>query len=223
MADARRPGEVLAGYQTYQTADAAAVTDTDGAALRVPVYRKTASTAENVSNAKPKIGGAVSVASVGARLPDSASAKLDAAFICLGYVSEDGLVNNEAADADGIHAWGGDTALVLQESRSDSYSMTFLEVLDTNVMRFVRGGGHVAESEAGAVSVAVGRADVTEYAVVVDMLFRGRAVRHVIPRGVITERGETTYSDGDAVGYEVTVTALPDASGRTHYEYTAAP
>ena len=28
-----------------------------------------------------------------------------------------------------------------------------------------------------------------------------------------------TYADGEAIGYEITVTAFPNSSGVTHYEY----
>lgn len=180
----------------------------------------------NVAVGKPKVGGAIHVAPAGTTLPTDAATALDAAFVNLGYVSEEGLTNANSAASETIHAWGKDIIYTM-DGDDETYSWTLLEVLDANVQKFIRGEDNVTVAEGGAMSVQVkrpsARAQMEERVIVVEMILHNRAVRHVIPRGVITEVGEVTYTDDDTVGYQVTVTALADENGNSHYEYTAAP
>ena len=65
-------------------------------------------TATNVTTGKPNISGAIYTAAIGTSLPTDATTALDPSkFVCLGYVSEDGLSNNNELTVEAIKAWGG--------------------------------------------------------------------------------------------------------------------
>ena len=102
-----------------------------------------ANTATNVTVGKPKVGGAIYVAPLGSTLPTDSSTALDAAFKCLGYVSEDGVTNNNSPESDNVKAWGGDTVLVLQTDRPDSFSLTLLETMNEDVLKAIYGSTNV--------------------------------------------------------------------------------
>ena len=55
---------------------------------------------------------------------------------------------------------------------------------------------------------------------VFDMILRGGVLKRIVlPDAKISELGEISYTDSDAIGYEITLSCMPDASGNTHYEY----
>ena len=182
-----------------------------------------AQTTSNVTAAKPDKGGALSVAATTASLPTSTSAALTG-FTTLGYISEDGMTNEMARDSEEIKAWGGDTVLQPQTGFTDTFKTTLIEALNTNVLKEVFGASNVSGTLSAGVAVNVNSAELVERAWVVDMVMRGGvAKRVVIPKGRITEVGEITYADNDATGYEITITAFPDSTGNTHYEYIKEP
>ena len=59
-------------------------------------------TATNVSVGKPGASGAIYRAPLGSTAPTDAETALDAAFVMLGYVSEDGLTNTNSPESDTI-------------------------------------------------------------------------------------------------------------------------
>ncbi len=178
------------------------------------------STTTNVTASTPAIAGAISVAPVGTALPTDATTALESAFKTLGYISEDGLTNNNSPSGDTVKAWGGDPVLMFNAGKEDTFSWSMIEALNVDVLKLVYGDDNVTGTLATGITVTANAKDLPAKAFVIDMIMReGALKRIVIPSGLLTELGEISYNDSNAVGYEITVTAQKDANGNTHYEY----
>jgi len=55
---------------------------------------------------------------------------------------------------------------------------------------------------------------------VFDMGYGAYSRRVVLPNARITDVGDISYTDGDVIAYEVTLTAYKDTNGEFSYEYT---
>lgn len=177
----------------------------------------------NVSTGKPKVAGAVYRAPKGTTLPTDATTALAAAFEDMGYISEDGVVNSNSPSTEKIKAWGGQIVLIVSTEKPDTFKLTFLESLNGNVLETVYGADNVTVGT-GTISVVANAKALEEYVYAIDMVMTGGALKRiVIPAGALSALGDIVYKDDEAVGYEVTLDALPDSSGNNHYEYIKLP
>lgn len=177
--------------------------------------------ATNVSVGKPKIGGAIWCAPLSSSLviPTDATTALDAAFKCMGYVSDAGLVNSKEFNTGNINAWGGDNVLDYGSMGSDKFKFTLLETLNVDVLKTVYGADNVSGDLATGISIDVGSQLPEACAWVFEMVLRNKAIKRiVVPQAAVTEEGDVSYTDEAAVGFETTISATP-INGKYHHEY----
>lgn len=175
---------------------------------------------KNVTSAQPDIAGAIYRAPLGTVAPINAYSDLDPAFKNLGYVSDDGLTNSNSPETETKKAWGGATILTSQTGRPDTLKYKLVEALNVEVLKSVYGDNAVTGELETGITVDANNKQLPGSCYVVDMVLKDDSLKRiVIPNATLTSLGDVVYKDGEIVGYEVTLTALPDETGSTHKEY----
>lgn len=174
-----------------------------------------------VTAGKPKVGGHVYRAPIGSTIPTDATTALASAFIDMGYISEDGVTNANSPEMETIKAWGGTPVLIVQTSKEDTFQLKFISALNFEVQKMVHGVQNVSGSAlATGLSVSANAKELENYIYIIEMIATGNvAHRVVIPCAKPSAIGDVTYSDSEAVGYDVTLGCTADSSGNTHYDY----
>lgn len=178
-----------------------------------------------VSVGKPKIAGGIYRAPKGTTLPTDAISTLGDAFESLGYIAEGGVKNNFSSESNSYRAWGGDIVLVYSTGTTDTFAFGMIETIgNAEVLKTWFGDENVSGTLATGITARANAKDLEDSVYVIDMTLRGGVLRRiVIPSGKLTERGEVTYEDENAIVYPATITAQAGSDGDTHKEYTQSP
>lgn len=183
-----------------------------------------ATNAKNVSVGKPGANGPVFRAPSGTTLPTDATTALAADFACLGHLSDDGWTKSVERESEDINAYGGQTVLTVQTSKKVTVQMTLIEALNVDALKAVHGDSNVTGTLETGITVIDNAQELEEAVWVLEsILSDGVLERLVIPRGKVTEVGDTVYKDDEPIGYEITVTCLPDTAGHETYSYKVQP
>jgi hypothetical protein len=153
--------------------------------------------------------GKVFLAPDGTVLPTDATTALNAAFIELGYVSEDGVTFTPEITVEGVPAWQSLSPIRnLLTEYAITAEMTLLE-WKKETLELYFGGGVFTDNLDDTwdfLLPAPGEQDV--YALVIEGHDGIERYRIVLDRVQLDDAGETTFNKGEAAGLPVTVRAL---------------
>jgi len=177
-----------------------------------------ANTSSNVVSGKPLATGGILIAPAGTAGPTDVSTAPVAGFIGAGYIGEDGVTEGGERSTEKIKAWGGDTVKIVQTEHSLTYSFSFIETLNADVLKSIYGDSNVTTTAAtissGTIHKVLVTSDTLPHKAYVFEIKDGDArIRIVVADGQITEVGEITYSDSEVIAYTVTVECFADANG----------
>ena len=168
-----------------------------------------ANTVDYVSTGKPAGVGAIWRAPLGTALPAAVDTALDNAYKCLGYCSEDGVTNATNISTENIKAWGGDIVDTPMTEKIETYQFKAIESLNIDVLKAAYGDSNVSGTAATGITVRHNASDQAACVYVIDMLLRdGGKQRTVIPNAKLTSMGDVAYKDNEAIGFDMTFTAL---------------
>jgi hypothetical protein len=158
--------------------------------------------------------GGVLFADTDTTLPTDATTPVDVTFTKAGFVGEDGVTRTTDATDENIIAWGGDAVKVVRTEHSISYTFTFLESANADVLRLIHGEENVTVT-GGTIEVRQTKKMPPRKAFVLEMMDGDSRIREVVPNGQIASSGDVTFVHSDVVRYEVTITAFPTTVGES--------
>lgn len=174
---------------------------------------------DHVGIGKPnlKVSGGILRAPRGTARPTDASTPYDKAYLSMGYIGEDGVTLSAERDSDPLKVWGQVVVRRAQTSYEASLTFTLVESRRADTLKAIAGEKNV-EVKGNTIVVHGNEQELPIGQWGIDMLDQGLARRIDIGNAQITEIGDISYTDGDLIGYEITLSCYPDENGDAYLE-----
>lgn len=172
------------------------------------------------STANPRVWltADVYVAPVGTTAPTDTTTSWSVTWKALGLLSEDGMTEGNASTATSFYAWGD----ILVRNVKSKHVRTFkVTALEDNATLFALLNPGSSEALSGGVTTRTIKVPAPN-AQAFGFEFKDGSItkRIVIPRGEVTDVGDTKYSDASMASRELTITVYPTAAGVLYTELT---
>lgn len=159
--------------------------------------------------------GQLSVAPVGTALPTTPTAGLNAAFIGLGYTSEDGASFKSTPEITEHRVWQSQDAIRRAvKSRELEIGVELVQWNETTVV-VAFGGGAITGSGPYTYTLPVAGEALAEWAVVLDVQDGARLMRFVVPRMGITDAVESQFNADNMAGLPIVLKSLASTTAPT--------
>ena len=170
----------------------------------------------NVSYGKFKSGGYFFLAPAGTALPEDNSSPLDAAFLNMGFLGDDGVNFSDSSSTENAFDANGDAIATSQGEIEKTFTVTFREIKKDS-LSVLYGAANVTDAD-GVLAVHDKGPNSTTYVGVFEFLLKdGRKWRRVVPQCQPGELGDQTIVYNELVGREITMSALLDAETGDYY------
>ena len=156
--------------------------------------------------------------------PTDAVTALPAGFVKKGYVGEDGVTKKVDKTDEKVKAWGGSTVKIVRQEHSVSYSWTFLESGNAEVLKALVGEENVTITPATAthgnqIEVRETGQMVPRESWLLEMKDGDTAIREYAPDGQLAYSGDVQFVHSNVISYTVTLEAFPDSNGVKSYTW----
>ena len=138
-------------------------------------------------------------------------------FTSVGFITEDGVTEANERGTEKIKAWGGDTIRVLQNEHTQTFTFSFAELGNPDVLKLIYGDDNVTVGSDGSVEVKQNSKVLPHKSFCIEVLDGNQKIRKFIPDGQITETGELQMTHSAIMASEVTMEAFVDSLGNKVY------
>jgi hypothetical protein len=163
----------------------------------------------DASQVRIAITGELSVAPLLTAAPTSSTSSLDAAFVGLGYVGEDGVTKTPNDVTEAIRAWQN-AARVRTVFTEKDWAISLLLIESKGSVAELYYKGDITVVSAGVWSIVPDTVADARQSFVLDVIDGSIHERIYIPTGEVTERAEVVYANGQPIGRGVTLTCYYD-------------
>lgn len=171
---------------------------------------------ENVSYGKFKSGGYFFLAPAGTELPTDNTSELNAAFLNMGFLGDNGVSFSDSSSTNYGYDANGDTIATQSGEVQKTFTLTFREIMADN-LKVLYGSANVTDAS-GTITVHDKGPNSETYRGVLEILLKdGRKWRRVIPQCNPGELGDMTIVYNELVGRPITMSALLDADTGDYY------